>query len=283
MRLRPLLAYLLPDLQTPQRLDDAPAKDERDQERRHRGVGRPERHVLEDVQRLDEIGLAAPAGRERLEEPFVEDVVDHLFRSDERRATNRRRFIVHHSPLITHHFLSYRSFRASTTFSVCTPREPLTRTRSPGRTNPARASAASSESSKNRVAAPPIPDARAPSTSSRARPRTPQSTSTPNPAMSRPASRWSAAPSSPSSSISPATTTRRVTPSPPCATASAMLRSERGFELYESSTTTNPSRKRKTSPRFSEGAAVASASAISSTPTPKLRAAPAAANAFRTL
>jgi len=80
VRLRPLLAYLLPDLQTPQRLDHPPAEDERDEERRHGRVRRPERHVLKDVQRLDEIRLAAPAGRERLEEPFVEDVVDHLCR-----------------------------------------------------------------------------------------------------------------------------------------------------------------------------------------------------------
>ena len=62
-----------------------------------------------------------------------------------------------------------------------------------------------------------------------------------------------------------------------------MLRSERGFELYESSTTANPSRKRKTSPRISDGAAVESAAAITPTGTPKLTAAPAAASAFETL
>src|ERR671912_449758 len=157
-------------------------------------------------------------------------------------------FIVRHSALVI-------CFNRSTTFSVCTPREPLTRTRSPSRTNPASASAASSEVSKKAVAPSLMPASRAP-------PRTPHSTSTPSPAMSRPASRWSAADSAPSSNISPATTTRRFTSSPPCATASAIASSERGFELYESSTTVKPAAKLKTSPRICDGAAVESASAI---------------------
>ena len=77
--------------------------------------------------------------------------------------------------------------------------------------------------------------------------------------------------------------TMRRSAFPLVASVLTMLTSDRGLELYESSTTVNPSRKRKTSPRISEGAAVESAAAISSAETPKYEATAEAASAFRTL
>jgi hypothetical protein len=59
-----------------------------------------------------------------------------------------------------------------------------------------------------------------------------------------------------------------------------MFSSDRGFELYESSTTLNPAAKSNTSPRMVGGVAVANPSAISAGFISKQNPTEAAAKAF---
>jgi hypothetical protein len=75
MRLWPLFADLLPDVPFLEPPDQFPAKQKRDQHRRHRGVRRPKGDVLKNVQRLYEIPILI---LESGEDQFVKDVIEHL-------------------------------------------------------------------------------------------------------------------------------------------------------------------------------------------------------------
>src|SRR6185369_10886951 len=155
-----------------------------------------------------------------------------------------------------------RSRNALTILSVATPRDPLTKIRSPSFTSLINSSATSSDESKNLAAA--NPASLAPATISLPKPRTPHNTSIPLPAISLPTSRCNDTSSGPSSSISPAITTNLLRPRPPSDIVRTMFSNERGFELYESSITVKPAAKSKTSPRIFGGCAVFNAAAISS-------------------
>src|SRR5690349_2997745 len=154
MCLRTFFPNLLAHFPSLLRFDQLAAEDERDQQRRDGGVSGAKRDLLKNVERLYEIPVLIFEMRVK---QLVKKVVNQFRRSSPAGAK--------------------RSFNALTTFSVATPRDPFTSTRSPSRTSFTISFAASSDESKNLVCD--SPPSLAPATISLARPRTPQSIFTP--------------------------------------------------------------------------------------------------------
>src|SRR2546429_57907 len=76
MRLRAFFANLLSDVPSLQTFDQLSSKQERNQHRGDRSIGRAKSDVLENVQRLYEIPILI---FKAAIDQFVKDVIDHLF------------------------------------------------------------------------------------------------------------------------------------------------------------------------------------------------------------
>src|SRR5262245_43633477 len=182
MRFWAFFTDVLYDLKFLEALDKPRAEQKANKKSGEARVGRSERHVLNDVERLQWRQVRV----HRIKE-LVQQVIEHYASTLEKVRRS--------------------AFNASSSF---TPRDPLIRTTSPARTSRSRILPASSAFGANRTRSSATPASRAPSRRDCASPCTPTISETPAAAASFPHDRCRSAADGPSSSISPATTIFRL-------------------------------------------------------------------------
>jgi hypothetical protein len=141
--LRTFFAYLLTHVPAFQCFDQFPAKEKRNQQRGDSRVGGAERDVLKNVESFYEEPILL---FEVVVNDLVKDEVNHFL------AEGGSLLSVEPYAFVSSPIKGKFSFSALTTLSVATPREPLTKIKSPARTSLIMAVAASVDDSKNRVA-----------------------------------------------------------------------------------------------------------------------------------
>src|SRR5262245_5755246 len=207
MRLRAVVAHDLTDLLGGQQPDEPGREQEGQQERSHGGCDHAGGRVAHHVEPRQ------PADRVLEPEQEVEE----------------------------HGGYSSSSLRASSTSSMCMPREPLTSSQSPGPVHSTARTAAGIFSVVMNTRSSGIPASVAPPTISRPSFPTPTRPSTPRAATYLPSSRCRRTSSGPSSSMSPRMATARFSPRSSTSVSSA-ARTEDGLALYRSASTLRPPR-----------------------------------------